>query len=227
MSTHVSYIIHRASEMVGLKNFESDTMDDDNFRKVFYMVCDAIRGVNQQDSIAFSNVTIDKQVTGDTLIFQPYTEAEQSIIDGGGTVDITNRIVDIRPTIAPVLYRGSDKLTYVDYLDLPSYSDGYFCSWNPDWDKDIVKFGNTINSIITCQIRKPVKIPTLPSQYIEIPERMNDYLICLVAYNIASVLGMTETLPIIKANLDSAKKLVTVNNRSTRPVYLDTTYRFC
>ncbi len=222
MSVPVSYIIHRAAEMVGLKDFASDAMDGDDFRKVFLMTQDAIRNLNQQTDVVFAYTTVSKTVNGTELVFKPYTEAEQAIIDGGGTVDITNRIVTIRPVVCPAIYRGNEQLSIVDMLDLPKYCDGFTCAWNPDWDQDTIMFGKSINAEVTAHIRKPITVPTMPSDTLEMPERYNDYIICLIAYNIASTLAMVETLPIVKANLDTAKKLITRNNNYHRPMYVNT-----
>lgn len=222
MAVPVSYIIHRAAEMVGLKDFNSDSMDGDDFRKVFLMAQDAIRNLNQQTDIVFAYTSVSKQVNGSELVFKPYTEDEQAIIDGGGIVDISNRIVTIRPVVCPAIYRGSEKLSIVDALDLPKYADGYTCAWNPDWDQDSIMFGKDINTEITAHIRKPITVPTLPSDNMEMPERYNDYIICLIAYNIASTLAMVETLPIVKVNMDNARKLITRNNNYHRPEYMDT-----
>ena len=222
MSVDVSYIIHRASEMVSLKDFASDTMDGDDFRKVFLMTQDAIRNLNQQTDVVFAYTSVVKQINGTELVFKPYTEDEQAIIDGGGTVDISNRIVTIRPVVCPAIYRGSEKLSIVEALDLPKYADGFTCAWNPDWDQDTIMFGKSISTEITVHIRKPITVPTIPSDELELPERYYDYIICLIAYNIASSLAMVETIPIVKANLDTARKLITRNNNYHRPVYLDT-----
>ena len=81
----------------------------------------------------------------------------------------------------------------------------------------------SISAEITAHIRKPITVPTLPSDALELPERYYDYIICLIAYNVACSLAMVETIPIVKANLDTARKLITRNNNYHRPVYLDTT----
>lgn len=222
MATPVSYIIHRAAEMVGLKDFNSDSMDGDDFRKVFLMTQDAIRNLNQQSAITFAYTQVTTYITGSEMVFKPYTEAEQAIIDGGGTVDITNRIVTIRPTICPAIYIGQDKLNIVEAIDLPMYHDKFTCAWNPDWDQDSVLFGNTVNAEVTAHIRKPITVPVLPSEDIQVPERFHDFIICTIAYNIASVLAMVETLPIVKANLDTARKMITQNNTYHRPIFVNT-----
>lgn len=222
MATPVSYIIHRAAEMVGLKDFNSDSMDGDDFRKVFLMTQDAIRNLNQQSDITFAYTQVNKFVTGSELVFKPYTEDEQAIIDGSGTVDITNRIVTIRPIICPSMYINDSKLNIVEAMDLPLYRDKYTCAWNPDWDQDSVLFGNTVNGEVTVHIRKPIVVPAIPNEDIQVPERFHEFLICTVAYNIASVLAMIETLPIVKTNLDTARRLITKNNTYHRPIYINT-----
>lgn len=222
MPTPISYIVHRASEMCGLKEFYSDSMDGDDFRKVFLMAQDAIRTLNQQSDITFAYTIVNVQVTGTSLVFKPYTAEEQAIIDGGGTVDISNRVVSIRPVICPAVYINDTKLSMVEVIDLPKYRDKYTCAWNPDWDQDTIMFGSSVNGEVSVNVRKPITVPVLPNDNLEVPERFNDFIICTLAYNLACVLTIMESIPIIRANLATARRAITGNNTYHRPQYLNT-----
>lgn len=219
MNTY-AYIVLRASEAVGLKDFNSDAMEGDDFRKVFLALQDAIRSLNSDPSVTFGVHTVVKYLAGSVLTFKPYTKVELAEIAAGGTVDTTDRIVDPRPTIAPSVYRDGGRLQVMDPLDMPQCSDGYSCAWAPDWDQDQLLFGDTVGADVTVSYRKPVPVPSSPTEEIKVPERFHEYLILTLAVGLATKLGATETLQQLLRSLAAESRRVTANNNYSRPVYL-------
>lgn len=217
MSITYSYIVNRASEACGLKDFNSESMEADDFRKVFLALQDSIRSMNADPELIFGIQTVSKQVAGSVLTFKPYTVAEQATIDGGGTVDITDRIVDVRPTVAPAVYINGSRLTTVDPMDLPGYTSKYVCAWSPDWDQDQVQFADTVGETVKIQYRKPIEVPTLPNDTVKVPERFHEYLILLLAVDIAIKLGLNESLAALNSSLQKEAHRVTANNNYSRP----------
>lgn len=228
MSTTYSYIVNRASEAVGLKDFNSESMESDDFRKVFLALQDAIRSMNADPNLTFGTQNISNFVSGSVLTFKPYTTAELAIIAGGGTVDITDRVVTVRPTVAPSVFISGSRLTTVDPIELPSYSDKYTCAWNPDWDQDQVMFGAPVADTVTFQFRKPIPVPSLPNEEVKVPERFHEYLVLTLAVGIAIKLGVTETIQTLNSLLQKEAHRVTANNNYSRPVKLEMDLnRFC
>lgn len=228
MATTYAYIVNRASEALGLKDFNSESMEADDFRKVFLALQDSIRSMNADPSLTFGTQTLTNFVSGSVLTFKPYTAAELAVIAGGGTVDITDRVVTVRPTVAPSVFISGSRLTTVDPIELPSYSDRYTCSWNPDWDQDQVLFGAPVSDTVTFQFRKPIPIPTTPTEEVKVPERFHEYLVLNLAVNIAPKLGLTESVQMLSQLLQKETLRVTANNNYSRPVKLTVDMnRFC
>lgn len=217
-----SYIVHRASEAVGLKDFNSESMEGDDFRKVFIALQDVVRSLNSNQSYLFGITTVSKVVSSDALTFMPYNAAERAIIAGGGTVDITDRIVDVRPTVCPMAYINEARVQVVDALDLPMFADRYTCAWEPDHDRDVLRFGKALGGdTVTLRIRKPIPVPERPNDVAQVPERFIELLVLSLAVSIATKLGMVETLGALKESLLSEIGRVTKNNLYSRPVVLD------
>lgn len=228
MSTTYAYIVNRASEALGLKDFNSESMEADDFRKVFLSLQDSIRSMNADPSLTFGTQTISNFVSGSVLTFKPYTAAEQAIIDGGGTVDITDRIVTVRPTVAPSVFISGSRLTTIDPIELPSYSDRYTCAWNPDWDQDQVLFGAPVSDTVTFQFREPIPIPSTSTEVVKVPERFHDYLVLSLAVGVAPRLGLTESVQMLNSLLQKETARVTANTNYSRPVKLTVDLdRFC
>lgn len=228
MSTTYSYIVNRASEALGLKDFNSESMEADDFRKVFLSLQDSIRSMNADTSLTFGTQNISKFISGSTLTFKPYTAAELAIIAGGGTVDITDRVVDVRPTVAPSVYISGSRLSTVDPIELPSYSDKYTCAWNPDWDQDQVLFGAPVSDTVTFQFRKPIPVPSTPTEEVKVPDRFHEYLVLNLAVSVAVKLGLTETIQTLNGLLQKETARVTANTNYSRPVKLTVNMnRFC
>lgn len=228
MATTYSYIVNRASEALGLKDFNSESMEADDFRKVFLSLQDSIRSMNADPSLTFGTQTLTNFVSGSVLTFKPYTTAELAIIAGGGTVDITDRVVSVRPTVAPSVFISGSRLTTVDPIDLPSYCDKYTCSWNPDWDQDQVLFGSAVSETVTFQFRKPIPIPATPTEEVKVPDRFHEYLVLNLAVGIAPKLGLTESVQMLNNLLQKETLRVTANNNYSRPVKLTVDMnRFC
>lgn len=214
-------IVHRASEATGLKDFNSEAMEADDFRKVFLALQDAIRSINGDESLIFGVQTITVHLSGSALTFKPYTDAELAVIAGGGSVDITDRVVDLRPTIPPVIYLDKSPCLMVDMIDLPQYGGRNVFAWNPGWDQDTAEFANSVAGTVVVQARKPIAVPDLPTDEAKIPERMYEYIVLYLAVNIATKLGLTETLTILQDQLSKEAARVTKNVTYSRPVVMN------
>ena len=215
-----AYIVHRASEAIGLKDFNSESMEADDFRKIFLTLQDVIRSMNSDPNLTFGLTSQKKVVSGDSLVFKPYTEAEQTIIAGGGAIDITDRIVDFRPTVAPVVYINGQRLQMVDVIDIPEYCEKWTCAWNPSWDQDALLFGDKVGDEVTIQARTPIEIPSTPTAYVKVPERYFEYMILSLAVSAGAKLGLIESLTVLKGSLALETQRINKNNTYHRPVFL-------
>ena len=213
-----SELVHRVAEAIGLKSFHSDTMDADYFRRVFIVAQDVIRTLNQQPDVNFGNDLRDFSVSGKAITFKPYTVAEQSIIDGGGTVDITDRIVDVRPTSCPVIHLDGCKLGMVDASELAAYAgDRTAFAWLPFAGYDVIRFGDSMNATVSLTIKLPITIPTLPTDVIGAPERYHEFIISTIAQRVATILGKVDRASSM-ASVASAERHAVAKNNATKPM---------
>ena len=222
MAVTCAYIVLRACEAVGVKDFNSESMEGDDFRKAFLALQDSVRSINSDPALMFGVDSVSCRVDGTVLTFKPYTTEELALIAGGGTVDIRDRVVSIRPTVAPAVYIGGSRISTVDPLDLPLYTSRDVCAWCSDWDQDRLVFAGTVADVVSIQARKPVQVPAQPSDYVQIPERFYDYLTLTLAVSLAVKIGSVETLAALKESLARETVRVTANNNYSRPIMLNT-----
>lgn len=213
-----SELVHRVAEATRIKDFHSDSMDADYFKRIFQIVKDVLRSLNQQADVTFGFDIRDVQVNGNTLTFKPYTTAEQAIIDGGGSVDITDRIVDILPTACPVIHFDNCKLGMVDATEISAYLNDFmaFC-WLPSTASDVIRFGGTVSNTLTLTIKKPIAIPVEPTDEVDVPDRCYEFVISSISQRVAATLGFMDRAKAM-AEVASAERLAVVKNNSPKPM---------
>lgn len=96
-----THIVRKALQNAGIWVSEAEEVPGDYLVPCIGMLQDIIAELNAQSAIVFEQTITETTLVGSSLTFKPYTEAEQLIIDGGGTVDITDRLVDFIPVQAP------------------------------------------------------------------------------------------------------------------------------
>lgn len=116
---YITHIVRKALQNAGIWVSEEEEVPGDYLVPCQGMLQDLVAEMNAQSAIVFEQGIENMSVQGDTLYFRKYTEAEQAIIDGGGTVDITDRIVSYVPVQYPtgVTLDGA-KLRFVSISDL-------------------------------------------------------------------------------------------------------------
>ena len=98
---YTTHIVRKALQNAGIWVSEAEEVPGDYLVPCFGMLQDILAELNAQSAIVFEQVITNTTLVGDSLTFKPYTKAEQAIIDGGGTVDITDRLVDFIPVQYP------------------------------------------------------------------------------------------------------------------------------
>ena len=96
-----THIVRKALQNAGIWVSEAEEVPGDYLVPCFGMLQDITAELNAQSAIVFEQTITETTLVGSSLTFKPYTEAEQLVIDGGGTVDITDRLVDYIPVQAP------------------------------------------------------------------------------------------------------------------------------
>ena len=216
-----SELVHKVSEAIGIKPMHSDSMNPDYFRRVFAIMVDSIRSINQQEDIVFGYDLRTMFVAGDKLTFKPYTAAEQAIIDGGGSVDITDRIVDIRPCSAPTIVINSQRQVLALPSDIKAYGTmACTYAWVPGYDKDEVIFPSALSKNIDLTIRKPIAVPSTPLSVIEVPDRFFSFLVATISYNAATAFGLADRAKMQQEIAANERRAVGTNNAKARPQIL-------
>lgn len=96
-----THIVRKALQNAGIWVSESGEVPGDYLVPCVGMLKDIIAELNAQSAIVFGQEITETVLVGSSLTFKPYTEAELQIIDEGGTVDITDRLVDFIPVQPP------------------------------------------------------------------------------------------------------------------------------
>lgn len=115
----ITHIVKKALQNAGILVSEGDDVPGDYLNPCIEMLQDIVAELNAQSAIVFEQAIVSRTLQGDTLTFKKYTEDELAIIDGGGTVDITDRIVDYVPVQYPTGVTVSEsRLRFVSVSDL-------------------------------------------------------------------------------------------------------------
>lgn len=96
-----THIVRKALQNAGIWVSEAEEVPGDYLVPCMGMLQDIVAELNAQSAIVFEQTITETTLVGSSLTFKPITEAEQLIIDGGGTVDITDRLTDFIPVQAP------------------------------------------------------------------------------------------------------------------------------
>jgi hypothetical protein len=96
-----THIIRKALQNAGIWVSEAEEVPGDYLVPCMGMLQDILAELNAQSAIVFEQTITETTLVGSSLTFKPYTDAERLIIDGGGTVDLTDRLTDFIPVQAP------------------------------------------------------------------------------------------------------------------------------
>lgn len=217
----ISHIIKKALKDTGIYCSEADSVPADYYNPTFEMLNDVIAELNTQSAIIFSQQSDIVSVVGNKLTFKKYTEAEQAIIDGGGTVDITDRLVDFVPITNPIVYIDGFHLDFVSYRDLidrqtESCVTCYTFNLGKDYS-EIIFNGNVANTI-TLLRNVPIEIDDEPFGEVHIPDSFVHYLVTKLAESVAIRYQFTETASIFAQKGERTGNILANNNVSRRPV---------
>ena len=127
---YITHIVRKALQNAGIYVSEGEEVPGDYLVPCHSMLQDIVAEMNAQSAIVFEQGIVSMVIQGDTLTFKKYTEAEQAIIDGGGTVNLTDRIVDYVPVQYPTgLTVDDNKLRFASLSDVSLSQNGstYTC----------------------------------------------------------------------------------------------------
>lgn len=219
----IASIIKKALKDTGIYLTEGDSIPSDYFNPTLEMLRDVIAELNTQTAIIFSQQSDNVSVTGNKLKFKKYTESEQAIIDGGGTVDITDRLVDFVPLSNPLVYSNGYHLDFVSYRDLlDRSSENCTCyTFNVGHDFSEIIFNANVAGTITILRNVPIEIDNEPYGEVHIPDSYVHYLVTKLAESVAIRYQFTETASIFAQKGERTGNILANNNVNRRPVNIN------
>lgn len=224
----ISHIVKKALKNVGIQVSEGDSVPGDIFNPTLGLLRDLIAELNSQSAIQFEQSSSVVPIQGSKLTFKLYTEAEQAIIDGGGTVDITDRLVDFVPINNPVVYIDGFHLEFVSYRDLldrQEATNATCYAFNVGKDYSEIVFNAPVGGSITLLRSVPIEIDEEPFGEVHIPDSYVTYLVTRLSeavaihyqfHDTASVFAQkSERTGNILANNAASRKVVVKRNLTT------------
>lgn len=216
----ISHIIKKSLKDVGVYVSEGDSVPADLFNPTLEMLRDLIAELNSQTAIQFEQSNDDTYVQGNKLTFKEYTEAEQAIIDGGGTVDITDRLVDFVPITNPVVFKDGFHLDFVSYRDLLDRRDSTSVScyaFNLGKDYSELIFNVPVGGTISILRSVPIVIDDEPFGEVHIPDAYVHYIVTRLSEMVAIRYQFTETASIFAQKGERTGNIL-ANNVASRKV---------
>lgn len=219
----IAHIIKKALKDTGIYVSEGDSVPADYYNPTFEMLKDVIAELNTQSAITFSQQNDDIVVEGNKLTFKKYTEAEQAIIDGGGTVDITDRMVDFVPLTNPIVYNKGYHLDFVSYRDLiDRKSDCLECyAFNLGTDYSELIFNANVGGDLSILRNIPIDIDDEPYGDVHVPDAYVHYLVTKLSESVAIRYQFMETASIFAQKGERTGNILAQSNTSKRPVKLN------
>ena len=222
----IASIVRKALQDTGIYASESESVPADYLIPCVEMLRDVVQEANAQSAIVFQQNVSSKEMVGDVLTFKPYTTAELAIIAGGGSVDITDRMVDFIPVQPPLAYVENGKLTRVSMADLLSFIDSGPVScyaFNALSDRAELRFNAPVNASVSLLRSVPIVMDESPGGDVNVPPPYERYLVTKLAESIAIRYKFTEEASIMAQRAQRQGKILADVNASVKPIRHDLT----
>ena len=221
MMAYKSNIIKKALKDTGVFASEGNAVDGEYYTPCLELLHDVVAELNTQSAIQFSQQSDVVDVAGNKLTFKKLTQDEKDIIAGGGTVDLTDRMVDFVPLINPIVYKDGNHLDFLSYRDILDRSHTSILSaytFNIGDDYSEIIFNANVASPITILRTVPIEMDDEPYGEVHIPDAFVHFLVTKLAESIAIRYQFTETASIFAQKADRTGNILANNNVSRRPV---------
>lgn len=217
--SQTAQIIKKSLKDVGLIISETETVPGEYYAPAFEILKDLIAELNTQSAIIFSQQSDVVDVGSNKLIFKPLNEAEQSIIDGGGTVDLTGRLIDFIPLTNPIVYYKGSLLDYASYRDvLNAQTSHVVCyTFNITEDCSEIIFNAPVDTI-TLLRNVPIAIDDEPYGDVHIPKAYEHFLITKLSEALAIRYQFAESASMFAQKAERTGNVLAINATSRRPV---------
>ena len=217
--SQTAQIIKKSLKDVGLIISETETVPGEYYAPAFEILKDLIAELNTQSAIIFSQQSDVVNVGSNKLTFKPLNETEQSIIDGGGTVDLTGRLIDFIPLTNPIVYYKGSLLDYASYRDvLNAQTSHVVCyTFNITEDCSEIIFNAPVDTI-TLLRNVPIVIDDEPYGDVHIPKAYEHFLITKLSEALAIRYQFAESASMFAQKAERTGNVLAINATSRRPV---------
>lgn len=219
----ISAIIEDALKDTGLYKAEGKNIGGAKYQEALRKLRIIVDELNLQSTVAFGSQEDIIQLTNNKVIFKPLTEQENEIINAGGTVDLTDRLTDFKPKIAPVVYYKGNALRLVTYKDLVNLRSvpetiAYTFNITPTESQVILNKGNVELTIVRAI---PITVDAESYGYVHVDESFQSFLSNKLAEELAITYKLIDELETHKSRARESKQSITVTTSSFKPQYHD------
>lgn len=219
----ITHIVQKALQNAGVYVSEGDGVPGDYLNPCYDMLQDIVAEMNAQSAIVFEQGIVSTTVQGDTITFKKYTEEEQAIIDGGGTVNITDRIVDFVPVQYPTgLTVSETKLRFVSLSDVALYQNTSqatcYAFQKMATEAKIVFDAPLRGSMVKFVINKPIEIDNETTGEIHIPPAYDHLFVTKLAEAASLRYQFTESASLFAQKGSVQANALANNVTSIRPL---------
>ena len=219
----ISEIVEEALKDVGIYKQAGASPHGKHYNSALRKLRSIINELNLQSDIAFGVEETNVDVVGDRLRFKPLTEDEQAIIDGGGTIDLTDRLTDFKPTTAPIVYIDGAQLRLVNYKDLIMYRklngvNVYAFNVTPTESQIVFPKGGIKVTIVR---NIPITIDDDNFGYVHVDPSFKMYMANKLAEELAIEYKFMDELSVYEKKANDSRMKITRGNATFNPQYHD------
>lgn len=219
----ITHIVRKALQNAGIWVSEEEAVPGDYLVPCQGMLQDIVAEMNAQSAIVFEQGIENLPVQGDTLYFREYSEAEQAVIDGGGTVDITDRIVSYVPVQYPTgVTLNGDKLRFVSISDLAQAqgdSTATCYSFQKLAGESRVLFNAPVNNAtVKFVVNRPIKMDDEPTGELHVPPAYDHLFVTRLAEAASLRYQFTESASLFAQKGRAQADALANNVTSSRPL---------
>ena len=214
-------IISKALRDAGIYVSEGKSPPAEYYNPSFELLHDIVNELNMQTAIIFEQKADSVFVSGSTLVFKPYTEDELAIIQGGGTVDITDRLVDFMPLTKPTVYVDDFHLEYMSFRDLLDRTTGSSIecyTFNVCSDRSELVFNANVNGNIKILRKVPIVIDVEPYGEVHVPDSYVHYIVSKLAEAISIRYQDDEKAAIFRGKSAVLGNMLVNSNETKKPI---------
>ena len=208
-------LLTKAAIKAGIFLAEGDSLPGDIYMRAYGCLVDLAHRMDTQPGLTFGETPATISMVGTTLTAMPLTQSEQEYIDGGGTLDITDRLLTPVPLIAPRVIHQGVEIKPVSMGDLLTWQEPDYFSFIARPDHALLVFYTCPGDIIVL-MRDRLLVDTDPTGEVHVPVSYENYLVNALAADIATNFQLFDSVPLLTELAAKSIKDISGNNQVPR-----------